>query len=73
MAQTRTVNAWYIKTANGDQYFSYPRGTHVMILMGYDANNVTVMDPYGGGTKVFSRSAFVSKYNLLGKQAIVLQ
>lgn len=67
-----TVNEWYIKTSSGDQYFSYPRGTHVMVLIGYTSSTITVMDPYGGSVKTFSRSAFNSKYQLLGQQAIVM-
>lgn len=68
-----TVNAWYIKTANGDEYFSYPRGTHVMVLVGFDSDYVYVADPYSQGVVRFSKNAFTSKYNLLGKQAIVIE
>lgn len=73
MMSPSTVNAWYIKTENGDEYFSYPRGTHVMVLTGFDSDYVYVSDPYNQGVVKFSKSAFTSKYNLLGKQAIVIE
>lgn len=31
------------------------------------------MDPYGASYKTFSRSAFNSKYQLLGQQAILVK
>ena len=68
-----TVNAWYIATSTGPEYFSYPRGTHVCVLVGYDDKNVYLADPYGAKTKTFSRSAFNDKYKLLGRQAVVVQ
>ena len=57
----------------GPEYFSYPRGTHVCVLVGYDDKNVYLADPYGAKTKTFSRSAFNDKYKLLGRQAVVVQ
>lgn len=71
MNTPKSVNSWYINSTG--KYFSYPRGTHVMVLRGYDANNIYVMDPYGGSYKTFSRSAFNSKYQLLGSQAIIVK
>ena len=68
-----TVNAWYIATSTGPEYFSYPRGTHVCVLVGYDGKNIYLADPYGAKTKTFSRSAFNDKYKLLGRQAVVVQ
>ncbi|MCQ2471261.1 MAG: Ig-like domain-containing protein [Clostridia bacterium] len=66
------VNAWYINTTG--KYFEYPKGTHVMVLCGYDKNYVYVMDPYESpNAKKFSKSTFKSRWELLGKQAIVLE
>ena len=70
MNQPTTVNSWYINSTG--KYFEYPRGTHVMVLTGYDANNVYIADPYGASNKTFSRSTFNSRYKLLGQQAIIL-
>lgn len=64
-----TVNSWYI-TETG-KYFEYPRGTHVMVLTGYSDSTVTIVDPYEG-TVVFDIDTFEARWNLLGKQAIVL-
>lgn len=76
MKVPNTVNAWYVKTNDGGEYyFTYPRGTHVMILCGVndEQGTVTVMDPYGATFKTFYKSDFESKYDLLGKMAITIQ
>ncbi len=70
MQQPTTVNAWYIETTG--KYFEYPRGTHVMILSGYSPTQVTTVDPYGNGVLTFAMSKFEDRWELLGKQAIVL-
>lgn len=67
------VNSWYIKQPDGSaKYFEYPRGTHVMVLSGYDGQYVYITDPYFGKVK-YTYSAFNDKWVLLGKQAIVLE
>lgn len=71
MKQPTTVNSWYIEGTG--KYFEYPRGTHVMILSGYDSGKVATVDPYNGnGVLTFSRSVFKSRWELLGKQGIIL-
>ncbi len=64
------VNSWYI-TETG-KYFEYPRGTHVMVLVGYSDSLVTIVDPYEGICR-FNIKTFEARWNLLGKQAIVLE
>lgn len=71
MKQPTTCNWWYVEGT--DQYFEYPRGTHVFVLCGYTSGTVSLMDPYGKGLVTYSQSAFSSKYNLLGCQAIVIE
>lgn len=72
MQDPTEVNAWYINGTG--EYFEYPKGTHVMVLCGYDKNNVYIMDPYNYSTaKVFTKSSFKSHWELLGKQAIILE
>lgn len=67
------VNSWYIKQPDGSaKYFEYPRGTHVMVLSGYDSQYVYITDPYFGNVK-YTHSAFNDKWTLLGNQAIVLE
>lgn len=74
MQNPKSVNSWYIKQSDGSyQYFSYPRGTHVTVLTGYDANNVYMMDVYGAVNKTFSRSTFEARYKLLYQQAVVVK
>ncbi len=65
-----TVNSWYIDETG--KYFSYPRGTHVMIISGYSPSRVTVVDPAGIGVTSYDIGVFEKRWNLLGKQAIVL-
>ena len=72
MLVPQTVNSWYIIEDDGsERYFEYPRGTHVMILTGYTDSTVTVVDPCNG-TCTFNINTFQNRWNLLGKQAIVL-
>ena len=72
MQTPKYVNSWYIKDASGKEtYFEYPRGTHVMVLSGYDSNFVYITDPIYGNVK-YSHSSFNDKWVLLGKQAIIL-
>lgn len=71
MQNPTKINEWFINGTG--EYFSYPRGTHVMVLCGYDRNNVYIMDPYNCPTvKTFSQSSFKSHWELLGNQAIIL-
>lgn len=73
MLTPQTVNAWYISQPDGSTtYFEYPRGAHVTVLKGYSRGTVTMMDPYGGNTKTFHRDTFRARWNLLGRQAVVL-
>ena len=69
MKQPTEVNSWYI-TETG-KYFEYPRGTHVMVLVGYSDTEVSIIDPYKGPV-TFNISTFEKRWNLLGKQAIVI-
>lgn len=72
MQTPKYVNSWYIKNPGGeDIYFEYPRGTHVMVLTGYDSSYVYISDPIYGQVK-YTKSAFNDKWVLLGKQAIIL-
>lgn len=72
MKTPTSVNSWYIKQKDGsDKYFEYPRGTHVMVLSGYDGSYVYITDPYYGKVK-YTYSAFNDKWVLLGRQAIIL-
>ncbi|MEG2051107.1 MAG: C39 family peptidase [Oscillospiraceae bacterium] len=67
------VNAWYIKNPDGtDTYFEYPRGTHVMVLVGYDSNKVYIADPYQSGIQSYSHSSFVEKWSFIGNQSVVM-
>lgn len=68
------VNSWYIKNADGtDRYFEYPRGTHVMVLIGHDSSKVYMNDPYLSGVKSYPLATFADRWNLLGKQAIIIE
>ncbi|MCH5190699.1 MAG: C39 family peptidase [Oscillospiraceae bacterium] len=73
MQTPKYVNSWYIKNPGGeDIYFEYPRGTHVMVLTGYDGSYVYISDPIYGQVK-YTKAEFNDKWVLLGKQAIILE
>lgn len=72
MQDPTEVNAWYIRDTG--KYFEYPKGTHVMVLCGYDKNNVYIMDPYNYSTaKKFTKDSFKKHWELLNNQAIILE
>ena len=70
MQKPTKVNSWYIESTG--KYFEYPRGTHVMILSGHSSTSVTTVDPYDNGVLTFDKNTFEDRWELLGKQAIVL-
>lgn len=73
MFNPTSVNSWYIPQANGSaKYFEYPRGTHVMVLTGHSDRYVWITDPILGKVS-YDISIFEARWNLLGKQAIVLK
>ena len=71
MKKPTTVNAWYIEGTG--KYFEYPRGTHVMILSGYGNGKVVTVDPYKNGVLEFDMDLFEDRWELLNRQAIILQ
>ena len=74
MGTPQTENVWYIKDEDGDYRFSYPRGTHVMVLCGFTSDYVYLADPYNSSSAdAYSISSFRSKYKLLGYQSIVIE
>ncbi len=70
MQNPTNKNAWYIETTG--KYFEYPRGTHVMILSGFSSTHVTTVDPYGNGVLTFDINTFKDRWELLGRQAIII-
>ncbi len=73
MFNPSTVNSWYIPNGDGTyRYYSYPRGTHVLVLEGVSENYVYLMDPILGHVS-YTKSAFKSKWALLGKQGVILE
>nr|WP_296959997.1 C39 family peptidase [uncultured Mediterraneibacter sp.] len=54
-----------------DAYFYWPSNEHVLVLTGYDENQVTVCDPLKGETK-YDRKAFFRHYEQVGKYALLL-
>lgn len=75
MKDPTEYNAWYIEGTG--KYFKYPRGTHVMILSGYDKNQVVTVDPYNKTNNNnlilrFDKSLFKSRWELLDRQGIIL-
>lgn len=73
MVQPTEKNSWFIESPTGDIAFSYPRKTHVMVLVGFDRENVIIADPYDNSVQSFKKTLFAKRYNLLGNQAIVVE
>lgn len=46
---------------------------HCMVLVGYEDDKIWVADPMHGDVRSYDRSTFKSRYNSLGKQAVVIQ
>lgn len=67
-------SGWYI--LDGDTYtdtwFSWPGNEHCLVLIGYNDQTVTVHDPLKGVVK-YNRSLFFTRYNDLGRQAVILE
>lgn len=73
MQDKEFLNTWWIKSPKGDYEFSYPKGTHVLVLMGFDKTRAFFLDPWSEGTRRYMISAFADKYQLLGYQAIIIE
>ena len=41
-------------------------------MISHEKGALPMMDPYGGNTKTFHRDTFRARWNLLGRQAVVL-
>ena len=54
-----------------DEYFYWPSNEHVLVLTGYDENQVTVCDPLKGKIQ-YDRETFFRHYEQVGKYALVL-
>ena len=54
-----------------DEYFYWPSNEHVLVLTGYDEDQVTVCDPLKGKT-YYDRKTFFRHYEQVGKYALVL-
>ena len=71
MRQITEGRKWIIESTNED--FTWPSGEHCMVLVGYDAENYYLNDPYNNnGLVKYEKSLVNSVYESLGSQAIVL-
>ena len=59
---------WIYKPTN--EKISWSSGEHVVLLVGYNDNNVIVSDPSTGTIMYYDRSTFENRYNYYGKRAI---
>ncbi len=67
-------SGWYLMDGDTytDTWFNWPGNEHCLVLVGYDDTTVTVRDPLKGTVK-YNRSLFFTRYNDLGKQAVILE
>ena len=67
-------NGWYLlrDSEYTDEYFYWPSNEHVVLLIGYDEESVTVYDPLVGKCS-YSRVSFFRHYRQVGSYALMLQ
>ncbi|MBN1535897.1 MAG: C39 family peptidase [Anaerolineales bacterium] len=58
-----------IKTKDG-KWVTVARYEHTMLVVGYDANNIYVIDAYTGNKQNYSKRAFLRSWSILGNMAI---
>ncbi|NDI35172.1 C39 family peptidase [Chengkuizengella sediminis] len=61
--------SWYFNDTG--EFFSAPSNLHVMVLHGYDQNNVHVMDPLKG-EMIYDANTFFESYYALGNHAMMI-
>jgi LysM repeat protein/uncharacterized protein YvpB len=57
-------------TASDGKKTTVARFEHTMILIGYDANQVHVVDAYSGWTQTYALSTFLTSWSVLGNMAV---
>ncbi len=60
-------------TAEDGSYVITARFEHTMILTGYSAESVQVLDSYSGASLSYSLKAFMTSWEVLGKQAVLVK
>ena len=66
-------DAWLVKNPDGtESMFKYPTLMHIMVLHGYDKDNIYLMDPILGFVK-YPTKTFEKRWNELGKQAVIME
>ena len=66
-------DAWLVKNPDGtESMFKYPSLMHIMVLHGYDKDNIFLMDPILGFVK-YPKKTFEKRWIELGKQAIIME
>ncbi len=69
MVEIKDGPSWIMP--NGETY-TWPQNEHCMLLVGFDASKYYFNDPYTGRVVSYSRTVVESRYNRLGKQALVV-
>lgn len=60
--------SWIYKETG--EVINWISGEHVVVVIGYNDNNIIVSDPYTGTIRYFDRNLFKSRYNFLGKRVL---
>lgn len=69
MLDTYTSEKWRLE--NGKDFY-WPANEHCMLLIGYDSESCYFNDPYTGKTVKYPKALAESRYNKLGKQALLI-
>ena len=69
MLDTYSAEKWRLE--NGKDFY-WPANEHCMLLIGYDSESCYFNDPYTGKTVKYPKALAESRYNKLGKQALLI-
>ena len=68
MVDTYHSTSWNIKGNN----VPWLANEHCLVLIGYDSSNYYIADPLKDGITSYERSLVETRYNQMGKQAVVI-
>lgn len=61
---------WYLEDGSR---FSWPQNEHCLLLVGYDENQYYFNDPYTGSVTSYDKKLSRTRYEILGKQSLVVK
>lgn len=53
--------------------FNWPGNEHVMVIIGFNENNIIINDPYTGRRQYYNKDTFIHRWTELGKQGVSIK